>query len=144
MANNKYYSFISIADGADGSKNITTIVTLTRPEMKELEGDKKVFRCAAPISNRAKTLSNALGCELPQNEETTWVDVAFWNERAERAQKFFGDRTSVRVVLCGKLTVRKWKGEDGNERVRVQISANDWAALPSNSAKKEEEEETLY
>lgn len=147
----KYYTFLNITDGPDGIKNVTTIVTLSKPEMKELQDGKKVFHCVAPISNRDKAIANALGCEITPDNDTVWVDVSFWNERADRAEKFFGGRDKVKVVLCGRLSVRKWKAEDGTERQRVQISANDWTGLPSTnaaSAKKEEadvvDEEELY
>lgn len=137
---NKFYSFLNITDGVDGVKDCTTIVTLSRPEMKELGEDKKVLRCAAAISNQDKVLSNALGCEITPNGDAVWVDVSFWNKNAERFQKFMGDRDKVRVVLCGRLSVRKWTVE-GSERVRVQIAASNWAGMPSS---KKDEEEELY
>ena len=144
----KFYSFLNVTDGADKVKNVTTVVTLSRFEMKDLEEGKKVLHCTAAISNRTKVLSDALGCEVvaTKNEndnENVWVDVSFWNALAERFQKFVGDREKVRVVLCGRLSVRKWNAADGTERQRVQISANDWFALPSPAAKQEEPEE-LY
>ena len=140
----KFYTFLNVTDGAD-AKNVTTVVTLSRFEMKELEENKKVLHCTAGITNKTKALSDALGCEVvatknDNGDENVWIDVSFWNALAERFQKFVGDREKVRVVLCGRLSVRKWNAADGSERQRVQLSANDWFALPSPAAKQEPEE----
>lgn len=147
MANEKkFYSFLNVTDGPDGTKNCTTVVTLIRPELKQIDDEKKVLQCSAALTNRDKALSQALGCEITPTGETVWVDVTFWNALADRFQKFIGDRDKVRVVLCGRISVRKWKGEDGKENQKIQISANDWIIFPSTSKKEEEsaEGEELY
>lgn len=131
MAERKFYSFLNITDGTDGVKNCTVALTLTRPELRELQDGKKVLTCPAAITNRSKILSNALGCEVKAQEDTVWVDVQFWNTLAERFQKFLGDRTKARVVICGRLSIRKWTAKDGTEAQRVQISVNDWYNLPT-------------
>ena len=145
MANEKkFYSFLNVTDGPDGTKNCTTVVTLSRPELKQLQEEKKVLNCSAPLTNRDKALSAALGCEITSTNDTVWVDVNFWNDLADKFQKFIGDREKVRVVLCGRLSVRKWKTEDGKERCKPQISVNDWLVFPDTSKKEEEVEEELY
>lgn len=148
MANeNKFYTFLNVTDGPDGVKNCTTIVTLTRPELRTLQADKKVLTCSAAISNREKTLSSIFGQEISASSDgTVWVDVQFWNSLADRFQKFLGERDKVRLVLCGRLSLRKWKDDDGNDHHKVQISVNDWAVYPTASSEKKEEakEEILY
>ena len=141
MAEKKFYSFLNVTDGPDGIKNCTTAVTLIHPELKDLGDGKKVLTCNASLSNREKMLASVLGCDIVHNDGTVWIDVQFWNNLAERFQKFLGDRDKVRVVLCGRLSVRKWTADDGTEKQKVQISANDWFVLPSYS-KKENEVET--
>ena len=142
----KYYTFLNVTDGLEGVKNCTTIVTLSNFEMKDLEDGKKVLHCVAPVTNRDKALATALGAEITSKDDTVWVDVNFWNERAERFQKFVGDRKTVRVVLCGRLSLRKWTVE-GTEKQRVQIAGNDWFSLASTPSAKQEdavEAEELY
>lgn len=133
MSTTKYYSFLNITDGPDGTKNATTVVTLTKPQLRELEGGKKVLTCPAALTNREKALSTALDCEVKANGDTVWVDVNFWNTLADRFQKFLGDREKVRVCVCGRLSVRKWTAKDGTEAQRVQLSATDWFAIPSGT-----------
>ena len=147
MAEKKFYTFIDIQDGTDGTKNCTTVVTLTKPEMKDLGDGKKILHCNAAISNQKNALSKALGSEIYASEDgTVWADVNFWNERADRMEKFVGDRTKVKVLICGKLSLRKWTAEDGSPRHRVQISVNNWMGMPTGASEspKQEEEEELY
>ena len=132
--NKKYYTFLNITEGKDGVKNCTVVLTLTRPELRNLQDDKKVLSCAAAISNRDKALADALGVEIQSQDGTVWCDVQFWNALADRFQKFMGERDKIRVVVCGRLSLRTWTGKDGNPAQRVQISANDWFALPTGGA----------
>ena len=129
----KYFTFLDVTDGPDGTKNCTTVVTLTRPELRELSEGKKVLSCAAPITNRDQFLNKVLNAQLVAggtNNDTVWADVEFWNALAERFQKFLGDRDKVKVLLCGRLSLREWATEDGQKRQRVRISVNNWQPWP--------------
>ena len=134
MAERKFFTFLNITEGKDDVKNCTVALTLTRPELRELQDGKKVLTCPAAISNRDKILSDALGTEIKSDNDTVWCDVQFWNVLAERFQKFLGERDKVRVIICGRLSLRTWTAKDGTPAQRVQISANDWFALPTATA----------
>lgn len=130
MANEKkYYTFTDITDGPDNVKNITADLTLTRPEVRELQDGKKVLTCSAAFSNQTKALSKALGVELQDNNGTVWVDVQFWEDHADRFQKFLNDREKVRVIVCGRLNKRTWTTKSGEQANRVQISVRNWNAV---------------
>lgn len=129
----RFFTFLDVTDGPDGTKYCTTIVTLTRPEFKELAEGKKVLTCAAPITNRDQFLNKVLNAQLVpggNNKDTIWVDVEFWNALADRFQKFLGERDRIRVLVCGRLSLREWSSEDGQKRQRVRISANNWQIWP--------------
>lgn len=135
MANEKkFYTFVNITEGTEGTHNITAALTLTHPDYKELTSGKKVLTTSAAFSNREKMLSDALGTELKGQDGTLWADVNFWDNMAERFQKFLNGRDKVRLIVCGRLTLRKWTTKDGVEANRVQIAVNDWYQLPMTNA----------
>lgn len=54
--------------------------------------------------------------------ETDWIDVVAWRGTAEFVSKYF---TKGRVaVVEGRLQTRKWKDKDGNNRVAVEVVAD--------------------
>lgn len=53
--------------------------------------------------------------------ETDWIDVVAWRGTAEFVSKYF---TKGRVaVVEGRLQTRKWRDKDGNNRVAVEVVA---------------------
>lgn len=55
-------------------------------------------------------------------KETDWIDVVAWRNTAEFVSKYF---TKGRVAAVeGRLQTRKWKDKDGNNRVSVEVVAD--------------------
>lgn len=55
-------------------------------------------------------------------KETDWLDVVAWRNTAEFVSKYF---TKGRVAIVdGKLQTRKWQDKSGNNRVSVEILAD--------------------
>ena len=136
MSENKFYSFLNgnrcvTRDGKEYI-GVTTTVIHNRIERKDVNG-KKLVSARAAISNRTRTVANLLGVDLP-DEETLWVDVTFWEDRAERFDRFLGDRDKVRVVLCGSLSSREYERQDGTKGIGVSINVNDWMHYPLKEA----------
>lgn len=107
---------------------VTTCVVLSRIEEKDVNG-KKLVSARAAISNRTRTVANLLNVELP-DEETLWVDVTLWEDRAERFAKFLAGRDKVRVVICGSLYSKEYDRQDGTKGIGVSINVNDWMHFP--------------
>ena len=134
MANEKkYYTWMDIAEGKDGQKLITVELTLSRPDLRDLQEGKKVLSCSAAISNGEQRIGKALGTELKAQDGTLWVEVQFWNDIADRFQKFLNGREKIRAIICGRLSLRTWTAKDGSPAQRVQISASNWRALDKAS-----------
>ena len=122
----KYYTFIDITDGPDAVKNITTELILTRPENREVGNGNKVLTCSAAFSNQTKALSKALGTEIRDNDGAVWADIQFWNDAATRFEKFLNGREKVKLILCGRLTLRTWETKNGEPAQRVCVSVRNW------------------
>lgn len=126
----KFYTFINVTEDKDGAKNCTTVVNVSNPELKTTQAGKTVLVCRAPMNNCEKKINKALNCSFAEGE-TIWAEVQFWNEASERAAKFFGNKDHARLVICGRLSVNRWKNKEGKEYERIQIAVNDWTSISS-------------
>ncbi len=52
-------------------------------------------------------------------KKTEWHDIVAWNKEAERAEKYF--KKGMMVYVEGKLTHRKWKDDQGNNRYTTEV-----------------------
>ena len=132
----KYYSFFNANKcvGTNGEfVGVTTIVTLSNIQKKDVNG-KAVVNARARISNRSRTMEAVLGAPVQADADgSVWVDVAFWEDRAERFMRYVGDRERVRVVLVGTMLQRTFTKNDGTEGKAVVINATDWANAEKES-----------
>lgn len=55
-------------------------------------------------------------------KETDWIDVVAWRNTAEFVSKYFAKGRVAAVE--GRLQTRKWKDKDGNNRVSVEVIAD--------------------
>ena len=55
-------------------------------------------------------------------KETDFVDIVAWRNTAEFVSKYFGKGRMA--VVSGRLQMRKWKDNDGNNRVSAEIVAD--------------------
>lgn len=131
----KYYSFFNgqRLKTEDGKVvvPVTTSVVVASIKEREVEGHKLVSGRAA-ISMRNRRIASLLDVELP-DEEVLWVDVNFWDDRAERFLRFLGDREKVRMCLVGNMKARTFDREDGTQGVGVSLSVQDWFSLDRRS-----------
>jgi len=67
-----------------------------------------------------------------RQEETTFVDVTAWAGTAEAAAKYL--RKGNQVFVDGRLTLNRWTDNDGKQRSRLQVTAENLQFLdpPSN------------
>ena len=56
-------------------------------------------------------------------ERTEWHTVVVWGKQAESCGRYLSK--GRHVYVDGRLQSRKWKDRDGNERVSVEVVAND-------------------
>ena len=89
----------------------------TDPEMRYTPNGNPVtsFRLA---TNRRYTTS-----EGEQREETEWFTITAWNKLAETCNQYV--TKGMRVYAEGRLKSDTWTGNDGQNRFRNEIVAND-------------------
>lgn len=62
-----------------------------------------------------------------QQERTTWVPVVAFGRLAEVMGEYL--KKGSQIYLSGKLSVRKWKAEDGSDRWTTEIVASEMQML---------------
>lgn len=85
------------------------------PEIKTLEGGTKVARLSVATSESWKD-------KFGEWQETTeWHNVVVWRDLAERCVHI---RKGMLVAVIGKVSYRKYKDKDGNERTATDVVAS--------------------
>ncbi|MCL2084048.1 MAG: single-stranded DNA-binding protein [Oscillospiraceae bacterium] len=64
--------------------------------------------------------------------QADFFDIVCWERRAEFASKWL--KKGTKIVLSGRLQQRKWKDKDGNDRVTVEVVAEELEFAESKSA----------
>ena len=130
MENKKYYTFLS-ANRCIGTNDneyigVTAEITVAKLTDKVVNGVNLVSGRAA-ITNRAKTLENVLGHEVtPDENGNVWIDVTFWDDRADRFKKYLNGREKVRLIVVGVLTYNEFTRGDGTKGASIGIKVSDW------------------
>lgn len=145
MANEqkRYTTFLSMVNA--NKKNGTFVSTtvgglISRFSYRDVNG-KKLIRALMPIQNRAKAINRMLGTNFPEDtEDAIWVDVAFWEARADRFEHMLeklGNPDKIRVVLVGSLSARTYTKKDGGEGIALTLAVSDWMliGIPENAQK---------
>lgn len=99
------------------------------------------------VNNRNYRLNNLLGTKFPVStrenpvEEATWVNLTFWDKSAERLIKFLnaaGVPTNgtgkIRLAVFGALSSNQYTDRNGQERVGVRMSVNEFWSLPRGNS----------
>jgi single-strand DNA-binding protein len=116
------------------------------PEMRFTPGGSPVTQFSVAVNRRRK------GSDGQVAEETDWFRVVCWDRLAEIADQYL--KKGMPVYVEGRLQVRKFTGNDGQERTSVEIVASDLILLsgredggapvresaPSRSTETEEED----
>lgn len=87
------------------------------PEMRYTAGGSPVTEFNVAVNNRRKD----------GTDDTLWLKVICWSRLAEIADQYV--KKGARVYVEGRLQVRKYTGNDGQERTSVEVVANDLILL---------------
>lgn len=85
------------------------------PELKYTQSGVAVTSFSLAVDRDFKDKSTG-------EKATDWIDVVAWRQTAEFACKYFA-KGRVAIVE-GRLQTRKWKDRDGNNRVSVEVLAD--------------------
>ena len=85
------------------------------PEIRTLQENVKV------ASFRIATTERYTDRNGEKKENTEWHQISAWNKVADIVERFV--KKGSKVFVEGKITTRKWKDKDGNERQSTEIRA---------------------
>ena len=86
------------------------------PDYRALDGGNRVVRLRLATSEKYKTND---GREI---DDTAWHSIVAWRNLAELAEKYI--RKGSQILVIGRLTYRKYTGNDGVERNVTEIIAD--------------------
>lgn len=102
------------------------------PEMKSLDGGKKVVRFTMATNESYK---NADGQKI---EETTWHNIVAWNGLAETATKFL--KKGQEVLVEGRIVYRTYEDKKGVTKNVTDIVLNNLLLLRSTKVNGKDKE----
>lgn len=91
------------------------------PEIRHLEGGVAVGRFSLATNEAYKDKDGNL------QESTEWHNIVVWRDLADRAEKTL--KKGGLVYVEGKISYRKYTGQDGQERTVTDIVANTFRNL---------------
>ena len=98
------------------------------PELKSLETGNKVVTFSMATSEVYKDKHGE------RQEKTEWHNVVMWGNRAEVLNKYV--KKGSKLYIEGKITTRKWKDKEGNDRYSTEIVAVDFRFLQTGDVVK--------
>lgn len=128
----KFYTnikFFPCVDKNNAPYNGITVVLSLSNVQKKTVNEKNLVTARGAINNRTKLINQTLGTAFPETDETVWVDVNFWEDRADRFVKFLGDREKVLVCIMGTARGRTFKKADETDGYAMTINADDWFVM---------------
>ncbi|MES2566450.1 MAG: single-stranded DNA-binding protein [Bacteroidota bacterium] len=93
----------------------------TAPELKNLEGGKKMVRLVIATN---ETYKNQKGEKVT---ETAWHNVTAWGSQAEFAAKYLEKGTEIAIE--GKLKNNNYTDKDGVKRYTTDIVVNEFTMI---------------
>jgi single-strand DNA-binding protein len=103
-----------------GLNKIQLIGNLGRdPEMRFTPSGKPVTEFTLAVNRRRRGEGEA--------EETDWFRIICWDRLAEIADQFLSRGTKIFVE--GRLQIRRYTSNDGQERTAIEVVANDLLIL---------------
>jgi single-strand DNA-binding protein len=88
------------------------------PEMRYTPGGTAVTEFSLAVNRRRRE---------GEQEETDWFRIVCWGNLAEIADKYLTRGT--KIYVDGRLQIRRYTGNDGQERTSVVVVANDLLIL---------------
>lgn len=82
------------------------------PEIRSTQGGDRV-------ANFSIATSETWGAGDNRQEKTEWHNVVVWGKLADVVEKYV--TKGSKVYAQGKLTTRKWKDKDGNDRYTTEV-----------------------
>lgn len=108
---------------------VQLIGNLTRdPELTQLTGGTSVCNFSIATDRSWKTESGE------QKEESEFHRIIAWHKLAEICGSML--RKGLKVYIEGRLSTRKYTGQDGVERTTTEVVANDMIILSPKQADK--------
>ncbi|HET9016315.1 MAG TPA: single-stranded DNA-binding protein [Thermomicrobiaceae bacterium] len=105
-----------------GLSKVQIIGNLGRdPEMRYTPSGAAVTEFSVAVNRRRR------GQDGQQVDETDWYRVVCWSKLAEFADQYL--KRGMRVYVDGRLQIRHYTGNDGQERTAVEVVANDVVML---------------
>tara|TARA_B100000900_G_scaffold280617_1_gene240046 strand:+ start:4189 stop:4668 length:480 start_codon:yes stop_codon:yes gene_type:complete len=90
---------------------------MTKPEVRSTQSGKTITSARMVI----KTYGD---------KDDMWVTVKMWGALGENLNESFpADKNTMRVQVAGRLTEEKWKGQDGNEKTQMTVTADSVSAM---------------
>lgn len=91
---------------------VILVGNLTRdPELRYTAQGTQVCTIGLAVNNRRS-----------KNEEVLFIDVTCWGQQAEHVSTYMAK--GRQVLIEGRLTYRKWEGQDGSMRSKHEIVAD--------------------
>lgn len=97
------------------------------PTITNLESGKKVARFSIATNEHYK---NNKGEKV---QSTDWHTVVAWDKTAEIIENYVGK--GKEIAITGKLRIRSYTTDDGNQRYVTEVEANEILLLGSKSDK---------
>ena len=95
---------------------------LTRdPELRHTQSNIPVASFSLAVDR--DYASRTAGPDGQRQRETDFFDIVAWRSTAEFVSKYFVK--GQLVAVCGRLQQRKWQDKDGNNRISVEIVADE-------------------
>jgi single-strand DNA-binding protein len=93
----------------------------SNPEVKELEGGKKVVRFSLATNDAYK---NEQGEKV---KETIWHNLVAWGKTAESVGRLL--KKGSELVVEGKLVTRSYQDKDGTKRYITEVIVLDYTLI---------------
>src|SRR5687767_6345683 len=95
------------------------------PELRYTTRGNAVCNFTVAVNRPGRTDENGRRSE----DETEWFSVVAWDKLAETCNQFLSKGRKVYVE--GRLQTRAWEGQDGQQRSRVEVVAQNMVMLDS-------------
>ena len=95
------------------------------PEIRYTQGGSAIARFSLAVGDDYKDKSGN------KVEQTNWINIVAFGKLAEIIEKYLSKGSQV--FVSGKLTVRKWQDQEGNDKWTTEVVANDLQMLGSRS-----------
>lgn len=97
------------------------------PEIKSLEGNKKVARFSLATNDEYTDKSGQ------KVKQTQWHQLVVWGKLADTCEKFLVK--GKEIAIEGKLTYRSWNDKDGKTHNMTEILVNELLFMGSKEKK---------